>query len=227
MNKVLILGLLLALASVVLGEKRTYEEKMRVLNLPGRKQTRDGAKKRKSHMKRKGRKVKRNKKKGNNKSERKLNKTGEKKLFNSTKRDGTCATNTTCLENAVSYLKLMKDTVTNFYKQANRINASSRIGAKKGGKKGQFAPTLRRLLEAGGRNKTDLRCNGVSKSSGSRKLTDLTATLENCETKINMSCNTGNFPLPNMSQVSPPATWPRWPPAWPPWPPSSPWPRAA
>ena len=57
-------------------------------------------------------------------------------------------------------------------------------------------------MKAGGGNKSDLQCNGVSNSTGANQLTNLTQTLLKCEQTINASCNTANFPLPNVTQVS-------------------------
>merc|ERR1712071_324209 len=90
----------------------------------------------------------------------------------------------------------------NFFKQETRIKNANKTGGKKSGKKGLFAPTLRRIVKAGGGNKSDLQCSGSSNSSGAKQLKNLTDTLLKCETTINSSCNTANFPLPNITEVS-------------------------
>jgi hypothetical protein len=104
-------------------------------------------------------------------------------------------------ENAVTYLKLMQSAVGNYIRQEARIKRANKTGGNKNGKKGLFAPTLRRIVKAGGGNKSDLQCNGVSNTTGANQLTNLTNTLLKCEKTINASCNPANFPLPNMTQV--------------------------
>jgi hypothetical protein len=101
----------------------------------------------------------------------------------------------------MTYLKLMKDAVGNYMKQDARIRRANKTGGNKNGKKGLFAPTLRRIVKAGGGNKSDLQCNGVSNTTGANQLTNLTNTLLMCETTINASCNPVNFPTPNMTLV--------------------------
>jgi len=114
----------------------------------------------------------------------------------------TSSINSTCIDNAMTYLKVMKDNVANFFKQETRIKNANKTGGKKSGKKGLFAPTLRRIVKAGGGNKSDLQCNGVSNSTGANQLTNLTQTLLKCEKTINASCNPSNFPRPNATMVS-------------------------
>jgi len=114
----------------------------------------------------------------------------------------TTSINSTCIDNAMTYLKVMKDNVNNFFKQETRIKRANKTGGSKSGKKGLFAPTLRRIVKAGGGNKSDLQCNGVSNSTGANQLTNLTQTLLKCEKTINASCNPSNFPQPNTTMVT-------------------------
>ena len=78
----------------------------------------------------------------------------------------------------------------------------TKISDKKSGKKGLFGPVLARLADAGGGNKSNLSCFGSNSNTIAKQLTNLSTTLDLCETNINKSCNPANFPLPeNMTQV--------------------------
>merc|ERR1712126_369545 len=117
------------------------------------------------------------------------------------RQDSSCTANATCLENAMSYLKIMKDDVGNYIRQDKRLRAANKTGGKKSGKKGLFKTVLHRILEAGGGNKSQLTCSGSSTSDGAKKLTELSNALINCEKNINASCNPANFPTPNITQI--------------------------
>merc|ERR1719500_1593746 len=142
------------------------------------------------------------KKKGSRRNQAKSNngKNNKKKQAINLKQS-TSSCNLTCLTNAMTYLKLMKDNVGNYLRQDKRFRAVNKTGGKKSGKKGLFGPVLQRILEAGGGNKSQLTCAGEANNSGAKTFTNLTATLIKCEDNINMSCNTANFPLPNMTKV--------------------------
>jgi len=71
----------------------------------------------------------------------------------------------------------------------------------KSGKKGIFGPTLRRIVKAGGGNKSNLQCSGSSTSKGALQLKNLTDTLLKCEKTINASCDKESFPHPDMTTV--------------------------
>ena len=60
---------------------------------------------------------------------------------------------------------------------------------------------MRRIVENGGGNASNLTCNGKS-NSGAKQLTNLTQTLLNCEEEIKKNCNPSNLPQPNMTKVT-------------------------
>merc|ERR1711923_496096 len=107
---------------------------------------------------------------------------GTEKKSNKEFRDQTCL-NYTCIDNAIGYLKLLKDKVSNFDKQASRMKRQNKTGKGKAGKKGLFGPVLRRITLVGGGNTSDLTCNG-EKNFGASQLNNLTETLLKCEASI-------------------------------------------
>ena len=113
----------------------------------------------------------------------------------------TCTITETCLSNAMTYLKMMKDNVGNYLKQDKRMKSANNTVDNKSGKKGIFGPTLRRIVKAGGGNKSNLQCSGSSTSKGALQLKNLTDTLLKCEKTINASCDKESFPHPNMTAV--------------------------
>ena len=60
---------------------------------------------------------------------------------------------------------------------------------------------MRRIVENGGGNASNLTCNGKS-NSGASQLTNLTETLLNCEDEIKANCDPTNLPQPNMTEVT-------------------------
>merc|ERR1712126_252112 len=133
--------------------------------------------------------------------QRKTNTKQRKSQIKLSRQDSSCTANATCLENAMSFLKIMKDNVGNYIRQDKRLRAANKTGGKKSGKKGLFKTVLHRILEAGGGNKSQLTCSGSSTSDGAKKLTELSNALINCEKNINTSCNPSNFPTPNITQI--------------------------
>ena len=113
----------------------------------------------------------------------------------------TCTISETCLSTAMTYLKMMKDNVGNYLKQDTRMKRANSTVDNKSGKKGIFGPTLRRIVKAGGGNKSNLQCSGSSTSKGALQLKNLTDTLLKCEKTINASCDKESFPHPNMTAV--------------------------
>ena len=161
----------------------------------GRKSKRKGRKSRKmknksGRGKKMGRKSRKNKKS-------QVKKKGRK---SSSIRSSTCL-NFTCIDDAVSYLKLLKDRVANHEKQNARITRQNKTGSGKSGKKGVFGPVVRRIVENGGGNASNLTCNG-KKNSGAAQLTNLTETLLKCEDEIKNACDPSNLPQPNMTEVA-------------------------
>jgi len=216
MNKLLMLAFLVTLMAVLtLGSENQQDEEVALAR-----QVRNADPVKKCRGKKGCRKNGGRKSKGGNRrragGRRKEEKDGQRKCRNKKCRNGkggnrksrklirqsSCTANATCLNKAMEYLNLMKGAVNNYIKQDARVRSANKTGGNKSGKKGLFAPTLRRIVKAGGGNKSDLQCSGSSNSSGAKQLKNLTDTLLKCETTINSSCNTANFPLPNITEVS-------------------------
>merc|ERR1712066_1188279 len=145
------------------------------------------AKKKSRKAKKKGRKGKKGKK------GRKQSRNGK-----SQGRSSSCM-NETCINTAMSYMKIMKDRVSNFLRQKTRIGKFQTTAGNKAGKKGLFGPILNRIREAGGGNSSNLKCNGNSSLPGAAQLKNLTTLLAACEGNINTSC-VGSLPTINKTE---------------------------
>ena len=146
-------------------------------------------------------KGKQNRNKKNNKGRKSKGKKSNSKKNGRKGLRQTCPITETCLSNAMTYLKMMKDNVGNYLKQDKRMKSANKTVDNKSGKKGIFGPTLRRIVKAGGGNKSNLQCSGSSTSKGALQLKNLTDTLLKCEKTINASCDKESFPHPNMTAV--------------------------
>ena len=104
-----------------------------------------------------------------------------------------------CIDNAVSYIKLSKDKVANYLSQATRVEKFKKTAGSKAGKKGLFSPIINRIREAGGGNISNLKCNGNSTGNGAQAMKNLTDALGKCESNINKSCVT-NLPAVNVNK---------------------------
>jgi len=173
----------------------------------GRKGRRKGRK-----SKGKGRKSRKNsrrskKNKGKGRKSRKNNRRTKKSKSRSTQRFGYGYGRTvsdTCFEKAVTIMRMWKDVISNFEKQKKRMVKQNTTGGNKSGKKGVFAPIALRLIEAGGGNKSALKCGGKTGNSGAKQLKNLTDTLNACQTNVQSVC--GKFTQPNMTKLNTCAT---------------------
>ena len=154
----------------------------------------------KNKKKKSGKKNKDKKRKSDKQSRKKKARRQKGRKYKSGIRASTCL-NFTCIDEAVSYLKLLKDRVANFEKQDARITRQNKTGSGKSGKKGLFGPLVRRITENGGGNSSNLTCNGAI-NSGADQLTNLTTTLLKCEDEIKAACDPSNLPQPNMTEVT-------------------------
>merc|ERR1711881_617478 len=148
------------------------------------------AKKKSRKAKKKSRKAKKKSRKAKKKGRKgKKGKKGRKQSRNgkSQGRSSSCM-NETCINTAMSYMKIMKDRVSNFLRQKTRIGKFQTTAGNKAGKKGLFGPILNRIREAGGGNSSNLKCNGNSSLPGAAQLKNLTTLLAACEGNINTSC---------------------------------------
>ena len=149
-------------------------------------------------------KGKRRKLKNRKQKKRRTNNNKRKKLRGTRKkcsRQASTGVNGTCLDSAVSYLNMIAGVVMNFDKQKNRMEKQNKTGGSKSGKKGLFKPLVDRLIQAGGGNKSKMSCAGKEGTAGAKQLSNLTAKFEECESKINASCNPANFPKPNKTRL--------------------------
>merc|ERR1712088_1247880 len=135
----------------------------------------------------KGRKAGKKTKKGKKKA-RKQRKGKKKSGRKSQARQDTCM-NETCINTAMSYMKIMKDKVSNFLRQKTRVSKYSTTSGNKAEKEGLFGPILNRIREAGGGNSSNLKCNGDNSSAGAKQLANLTALLGACEADIHDACS--------------------------------------
>lgn len=110
--------------------------------------------------------------------------------------------NCTCLANAMNYLKMMKDKVSNYMRQKKRIEKQNSTSGNKSGKKGLFGPALQRLADAGGGNKSNLSCQGSITSAGALQLANISSFLSKCSKNIHAACDPSTLPLPkNITKV--------------------------
>merc|ERR1719477_204628 len=163
------------------------------------KKNRQRRKSKKAKKTKKARKEKRKlegKKRKNEKGRKRYNGKGRKIKVS---QRATACMNETCINTAMSYMKIMKDKVSNFLRQKTRVGKYSTTSANKHGKKGLFGPILNRIREAGGGNSSNLKCNGDNSSAGAKQLANLTALLGACEDNINASCS-ANQPSINQTE---------------------------
>eukprot|EP00090_Calanus_glacialis_P002895 TRINITY_DN12120_c0_g1_i13.p1 TRINITY_DN12120_c0_g1~~TRINITY_DN12120_c0_g1_i13.p1 ORF type:complete len:830 (-),score=203.38 TRINITY_DN12120_c0_g1_i13:102-2567(-) len=133
-------------------------------------------------------------KQNKSKSKRKGN-TKYKKFKQSS--NASCTVTTTCLDKATKYMKVLKDNVENYFKQEKRMTTQNRTAGNKKGKKDVFQKNVNRLVQAGGGNSSNLKCNGNTASKGAQQMSNLTIALKNCSTSIKDKC--GNIPQPKNS----------------------------
>lgn len=89
----------------------------------------------------------------------------------------------------MSYMKMMKDKVSNFLRQKTRVGKFKTTSGNKAGKKGLFGPIINRIREAGGGNGSNLKCNGDNAGAGAKQMANLTALLGACEMDIHDACD--------------------------------------
>merc|ERR1711923_21652 len=180
------------------GEKKNKKKGNRKSKKASKKKSRKSkSKKNKKNKTRKQNKKGKKSKKNNKKSRKNKKKSGKRKVKHSFVRQSSSCMNETCINNAMSYMKLMKDRVANFLAQKSRIAAFNKTSGNKAGKKGLFGPILNRIREAGGGNSSNLKCNGNATNAGAAQLKNLTTLLFACEENINKSCNAELPPINN------------------------------
>ena len=115
------------------------------------------------------------------------------------KRIGTSGLTDNCFQQAMHYMDVWKDIVSNFERQRKRIIRQNKTGGNKFEKKGHFAPVGHYLVEMGGGNRSNMSYGGVFGNKGARQLQNLTETLFKCEKDVNTTCK---IPQPNMTLIT-------------------------
>ena len=100
-----------------------------------------------------------------------------------------------CLETSHTIMKMWRDVITNFDKQSKRMEKQNGTGLSKHSKKGEFVAVVNSLLSVGGGNKSALSCAGSTTNPGAAQLKNLTDSLHECETSVDMACNSTNFDI--------------------------------
>merc|ERR1711981_720179 len=104
------------------------------------------------------------------------------------KQKQTATVNLTCLRDAVTFTKFLKDNVVNFMRRNTRLTAQNALTNKKAQKKGEYKEPAARLIQAGGGDKTNLSCSGSTTSAGAKKIKTVTDILDGCEVAIKKAC---------------------------------------
>ena len=138
-------------------------------------------------------------KKNSNAVQKRKRKTQLKKKKETMKRE---CLSTTCVDNAVKIMRLLKDRLSFYETKFKRISKKSQIGLSKSGKNSVFQPALARLIAAGGGNRSALVCAGNVSNAGSKQMSNLTEVLRQCDVNVKAACDPSGFPLPNMTEVN-------------------------
>ena len=160
------------------------------------------ARRKNKKAKKKVRKLRKTSERGRKKSnaiKKRKRKTKLKKKKENMKRE---CLSTTCVDNAVKIMRLLKDRLSFYETKFKRISKKSQIGLSKSGKNSVFQPALVRLIAAGGGNRSALVCAGNSSNSGSQQMSNLTKVLRQCDVNVKAACDPSGFPLPNMTEVN-------------------------
>jgi len=150
----------------------------------------------------KQRKSRKNQKTGKRNKSGKTQKSGKTHKSSLGKSGCSRAVNSTCLDTAVTLMKIVNSKVTNFLVQQKRITKYNSTGGKKSGKKGLFGPIASKVIDVGGGNASDLSCSGNKTNPGATKLKSIIASLQKCEADINTACDPTAYPLPNMTEAN-------------------------
>jgi len=179
------------------GKKRVKGKKTK--KGKGKKKARKSKGKKKGKKRAKGKKTK----KGKNGKKRKSKKARKTKGTRKNGRQSTaCAVPDTCVVNAVTYMKMNKDKVTNYLRQLTRIKKQNGTGEKKAGKKDVFKASLNRLTQNGGGNVSKLMCGKESTGTGATKMKELADTLMKCSDSVKAACDPSKLPQPDMTKVN-------------------------
>merc|ERR1712106_684447 len=124
----------------------------------------------------------------NNGGTKKTGKKGAKRKSSKKRQSTTATVNLTCLRDAITFTKFLKDNVINFLRRNTRLTRLNGVTNKKASKKGEYKEPAARLIQAGGGDKTNLSCSGSTTSVGAKKLKTVTDILDACEIGIKNAC---------------------------------------
>merc|ERR1711872_480887 len=150
--------------------------------------------KRSKGVKKKRQKKKKNitRKRTNKKDKEEIKKavsTVKKRLKKGKQRQSSTPTiNLTCLRDAITFTKFLKDNVVNFLRRNTRLNAQNSLTDKKAQKKGEYKEPMARLIQAGLGDKSNLTCSGSTTGLGAKKMKAVTDILDGCEIGIKKAC---------------------------------------
>merc|ERR1711970_991566 len=103
-------------------------------------------------------------------------------------RQSTAKVNLTCLRDAVTFTKFLKDNVVNFLRRNTRLTAQNTLTNKKAQKEGEYKEPAARLIQAGGGDKTNLSCSGSTTGVGAKRIKAVADILDGCEVGIKKAC---------------------------------------
>merc|ERR1712088_744546 len=154
---------------------------------------RKGGKGKKAGNRKKARKGRKGRKAKKGKKGRKGRKGQGRKSQSGARSDGRASA--TCFDTSHTIMKIWRDLVINFDKQSKRMEKQNGTGLSKHSKKGEFVAVVHRLLSVGGGNKSAPSCSGSTTNPGAAQLKNLTDSLHECETSVDMACNSTNFEI--------------------------------
>jgi len=96
--------------------------------------------------------------------------------------------NLTCIRDAITFTKFLKDNVVNFLRRNTRLTAQNTLTNKKAQKKGEYKEPAARLIQAGGGDKTNLSCSGSTTGVGAKRIKAVADVLDGCEIGIKKAC---------------------------------------
>merc|ERR1711874_244205 len=180
----------------------------------------DRQKRRKVTEKRKGSK-KNQTKGGKYKKNRRNRKKNNNKLKKRKQKQSSCSSNEvsrTCMQNALDCMLFEKNQITNWLKQAKRLENHETISTNKNGKKGEFEDARKHLEWAIGGDKSNPKC-GPNTTAGRDSATGINGEkidfekeqgyavanltlMENCSATIEEACNPSNLDGVDLSEFS-------------------------
>jgi len=184
------------------GKAKKRNGKAKKKNNKGKQNKRKRNKNKKNKNKRKNRKNKKDRKKKRKNKKNKKRKSRNNKRKNGHRNGGrqtsTCASST-CLPNLAKYLNQLKEKYSNFIRQYTRIAKYQKLSTNKGNKKGVFKTTASKLIELGGNNASNIKCQGSTTSEGAKLMKTVVTKLLSCSDDIKKACTDG---APTVNQTA-------------------------